>query len=74
MQVSENQANFRNFCEYVTYKSLVDIWFNLSIMQKLKGAVRAVFTGDATGEQFIEVFFIIVPIMLVVVLFFMLTK
>jgi len=43
-------------------------------MQKLKGAVRAVFTGDATGEQFIEVFFIIVPIMLVVVLFFMLKK
>jgi len=43
-------------------------------MQKLRGAVKAVFTGDATSEQFIEVFFILVPIMLVVVLFFMLKK
>ena len=72
MQLSENQDNFHNFCEHIAYKSLVDIWFNLNIMQKLKMAVRAVFTGDATGEQFIEVFFILVPIMLVVVLFFML--
>ena len=74
MQVSENQQTFHNFCKHAAYKRVVDIWFNLSIMQKLRGAVKAVFTGDATSEQFIEVFFILVPIMLVVFLFFMLKK
>ncbi len=43
-------------------------------MQNLKMAIKAVFSGDATSQQFIEVFFTIVPIALVIVLFFMLTK
>jgi hypothetical protein len=43
-------------------------------MQKLKGSFAAVFTGKATHEQFAITFFSVVPITLLIVMFFMLNK
>lgn len=44
------------------------------VIQKLKAAVRAVFGGDATNEQFVEVFIAILFFALLIVSFFIFSR
>ena len=44
------------------------------ILQKLKESFKAVFGGDATNEQFIEVFITVLFFALVIVSFFIFNK
>jgi hypothetical protein len=46
----------------------------LNIMQKLKNSFKAVLSGEASNQQYIIVFFTILPVTVALILFFLLKK
>ena len=40
-------------------------------MKKVSDSFKAVFAGNATNQQFINVFFTLLPVIIIIVLFFM---